>query len=441
MAGSKGGSIRRVKSYRQALDYLFSLEKFGMIFGLDQVGRILKAIGDPHRGLRAVHIGGTNGKGSTAAMVAAILRSAGYRVGLYTSPHLERFTERIRVDGQEIEEREVASLAAWMRKKVDAAGIEPPFTFFDFTTALALLHFMRQKVDLAVLEVGLGGRLDSTNVVDPLLSIVTNVARDHEEQLGRTVLAIAREKAGIIKRDRPFLTAANQPPVVRLFSKTCAALRAPFFRVGTDVTSVQTAEGRFDYQGLHRSLEKVSVSLRGPHQVTNAALAVAATEILGDLGVPVPVRAVRQGLRETVWPGRLEMISTRPRVLLDGAHNPAGAAALREALEKGFRYRRLILLAGIMKDKDRTAILRTLGPLADRILVTAKSESDRTTPPALLLKALGRDRRKAEAIPSFDEAIRKGLSMAEREDLLLITGSLYLVGEARAWFGRHRGEA
>jgi dihydrofolate synthase / folylpolyglutamate synthase len=220
--------------YRQSLDFLYGLEKFGMIFGLTQVERILGAIGNPHQDIQTLHIGGTNGKGSTAAMMASILRVEGYKVGLYTSPHLVQFTERINVNGTEIDPEEVADLTGWMREKIEAAKIESPFTFFDFTTAMAFLYFCRKRVDLAIIEVGLGGRLDSTNVIDPLLSIVTNIARDHEDQLGKGILRIAGEKAGIIKKGRPFITAATQPGVLRLFSKACREKEAPFFRVGKE---------------------------------------------------------------------------------------------------------------------------------------------------------------------------------------------------------------
>ena len=209
-----------LKHYSPPLDYLYSLQKFGMVFGLTQVTRILEALGNPHEEIQAIHIGGTNGKGSTAAMMASILQREGYRVGLYTSPHLVHFKERIKVNGIEIEEKEVATLTEWMREKIEASGITAPFTFFDFTTAMALLYFSQKRVDLAILEVGLGGRLDSTNVIDPLFSIITNVTKDHEEILGRSLLKIAGEKAGIIKKGRPLITAATQPRVLQLFSNT-----------------------------------------------------------------------------------------------------------------------------------------------------------------------------------------------------------------------------
>jgi len=251
-------------------------------------------------------------------MMASILHKEGYRVGLYTSPHLIRFTERIKVNGEEIEEEEVAALAGWMRERIEAAGIEGPFTFFDFTTAMALLYFSRRLVDIAVLEVGLGGRLDSTNVVTPLVSIVTNIAKDHEAYLGYTLLKIAREKAGIIKKGRPFITAATQEQVVRFFSKTCREKGSRYFRVGKEFRYLQTEEGSFQYEGLQKKLWGIHVNLRGSHQITNAATALGAMEVLSDSGYPVSTDAMIQGLAEVEWPGRLEMVCSTPRVVLDG---------------------------------------------------------------------------------------------------------------------------
>lgn len=419
--------------YQRSLDYLYGLEKFGMIFGLTQVEKILEALGNPHREVQAIHVGGTNGKGSTAAMIASILQKEGYRTGLYTSPHLIRFTERIKVNGKEIDKEEVAALAGWMREKIEAAGITPPFTFFDFTTAMGLLYFKQKMVDLAILEVGLGGRLDSTNVIDPLLSIITNIARDHEEYLGRNILKIAREKAGIIKKGRPLITAATQPQVLRLFSKICREKGAPYYRVGKEFGYVEKEERHFDYEGLHRKLWSISLHLGGPHQIINATTALGAMEVLDDLGYRVSNDAMIEGLKEVEWPGRLEMVCSSPRVVLDGAHNPAGALVLKESLGKEFQYRHLIFLLGVMKDKDIKSILHLLAPLADHLILT-RPHCDRAASPALLKKALGRSGKKAEIMEDLEEAIEKGLSMTQDEDLLCITGSLYTVGEARAHF-------
>jgi dihydrofolate synthase/folylpolyglutamate synthase len=428
----------RPDAYQLSLDYLYNLEKFGMIFGLTQMERILNAIGNPHKEIQVIHIGGTNGKGSTAAMMSSILQKEGYRVGLYTSPHLVRFTERIKVNGKEIEEEEVATLAEWMKKEIEAAGITLPFTFFDFTTAMALHYFKQRLVDLTILEVGLGGRLDSTNVVDPLISIITNIAKDHEEYLGKSISKIAREKAGIIKKGRPLITAATQPQVLRLFSKICQEKGAPYFRVGKEFRYVRAEDGDFHYEGLNRKLWSIHLNLKGYHQILNATTALGSMEVLEDLGYCVSTDAMIEGLREVDWPGRLEMVSSSPRVILDGAHNPAGVLAIQESLEKEFQYQHLILLIGIMKDKDIQSMLHLLAPLADHIILT-RPQTDRAASPDLLKKLLGRNGKKAEVIENLKEAIEKGLSLTQKEDLLCITGSLFTVGEARAYFHPKRG--
>ncbi len=431
----RNNSKKEKNGYQKATDYLYSLDKFGMIFGLKQIESILEAIGNPHQSVPCIHIGGTNGKGSTAAMMASILRQEGYRVGLYTSPHLVRFTERIAIDGREIEEEEVTDLTEWIRERIEAAGVTPPFTFFDFTTAMALLYFSKKTVDLAILEVGLGGSLDSTNVVDPLLSIVTNVERDHEEVLGRGIMRIAGEKAGIIKKGRPFITAATQPRVLRLFSTTCLEMGSPFFQVGKDFQSIRVGERDFHYVGLHRKLWGVTLNLSGPHQVINATTALGALEVLDDLGYRVSTQSMTEGLRVADWPGRLEMVSSSPRVLLDGAHNPAGALALRDSLLKEFRFRHLILIIGILRDKDAKGILRTLSPLAEHIILS-RPHIERAAAAASLLKALGQNGKKAEMTDNLDDAIKMGVSMTGEEDLLCITGSLYMVGEAKSFFSQ-----
>jgi dihydrofolate synthase/folylpolyglutamate synthase len=288
-------------------------------------------------------------------------------------------------------------------------------------------------VDLAVLEVGLGGRLDSTNVVDPLLSIITNISKDHEEYLGRTLLKIASEKAGIIKKGRPLITSAAQPQVLRLFSKICREKGSPFFRLGKEFNYVFMEDGNFNYEGLHRKLWDIHVNLLGFHQIINSTIALAAMEILEELGYPISIDAMVEGLREVEWPGRLERVSSSPQVILDGAHNPAGALVLRDALKREFEYHRLILLMGVMKDKDIKSILHLLAPLADHLILT-KPHVERAAPPTLLQEALGQNGKKAEVIEDLKEAIERGFSMAREEDLLCITGSLYTVGEARAFF-------
>ena len=246
-------------------------------------------------------------------------------------------------------------------------------------------------------------------------------------------MKIAGEKAGIIKRGRPLLTAATQPQVLRLFSQICKKRRSPCYRVGRELRYVQNGERNFDYEGLHRKLWNISLNLGGPHQIINATLALGAAEVLDDLGYSVSNEAMVEGLREVAWPGRLETVRSSPRVILDGAHNPAGALALRTSIEKEFEFRRLNLILGVMKDKDIRSMLRLLAPLADHLILT-RPHTDRAAPPSLLLKALGKDGEKAEMVNDLKGAIAKGLSITQQEDLLCITGSLYTVGEARAYF-------
>jgi dihydrofolate synthase/folylpolyglutamate synthase len=267
--------------------------------------------------------------------------------------------------------------------------------------------------------------------------VITNISRDHEEQLGQSILAIAREKAGIIKKGRPLVTAADQSSALRLFAKTCKEKGSPYFRVGKEFQYEQSEDRSFHYKGLHRKLWGIHLNLKGDHQIINATTALGALEVLENLGYTVSTEAMVEGLQQVDWPGRLEIIHFRPQVILDGAHNPAGALVLKRALEKDVPYHHLILLMGIMKDKDIQSILQLLAPLADHILLT-QPHMTRSAPPAVLKKALGPYGKKAEVIEDLEKAIGKGLSMTGEEDLLCITGSLYTVGEARAYF-RSRG--
>jgi dihydrofolate synthase/folylpolyglutamate synthase len=274
--------------------------------------------------------------------------------------------------------------------------------------------------------------------VDPLLSIITNISKDHEAYLGKSLLKIAGEKAGIIKKGRPLITAATQPHVLRLFTKICREKGSLYFRVGKEFRYLSTGEGDFHYEGLHRKLWGLHLNLRGSHQIINATTALGALEVLEDLGYRVSTDAMVEGLRVVDWPGRLEMITSSPNVILDGAHNPAGALVLRDFLEKEYQYQHLILLIGVMKDKDIKSILHLLAPLADHLILT-RPNTDRAAPPAVLKKALARKGKRAEIIEDLKEAIERGLSITGREDLLCITGSLYTVGEARAYFSPQGG--
>lgn len=414
-------------TYAEAVEYLYSLQKYGIKFGLSKTSNLLKAFGNPHRGRAYVHVGGTNGKGSVAAMVESMLMRAGLKVGFYSSPHLVRFTERFRLGGREISPEEVADLVREVREAVDPA--EQP-TFFEFTTAMALIHFAREKADLAIMEVGMGGRLDATNVIRPRVSVITNISLEHQAFLGRRLLQIAREKAGIIKRGVDVVTAVTQPPVVRLFEKICEQRGAPLHRLGKELR-IRTRESGFKYYGLDQNLEHVEPGLLGRHQDRNAALALATVEILRRKGFRVTESDMTEGVKTPYWPGRMHVVSRRPLVMLDGAHNPAAVKNLLRSVTRDVEYERLILVLGVMADKDISKIVREIVPAADYVICT-RPEYYRAAPPETLKEAALPLWKGGELCPGLADALKRAKELACPEDLILVTGSLFTVGEAMA---------
>jgi dihydrofolate synthase/folylpolyglutamate synthase len=306
------------RAYQETIDYLFGLQKHGIKLGLSNSIRLLEQMGAPQLAFRSVHIAGTNGKGSTAAFITTMLQAAGFRVGLYTSPHLVNFTERMRIDGVQITEAKVVELAQRVRelasRPVPGAAPTAP-TFFEVTTAMAFAWFAEEQVDLAVIEVGMGGRLDATNVITPLLSIITNIDLEHTEFLGTTLELIAAEKAGIIKQGVPVVTGVVQPEVVTVLEHEAAAKQAPLYRLEKDFAPENVMAGRmqlFDYRGRRNTRRALAIGMIGRYQVDNACLAVAAMEVLQEAGVVVDDAALRRGLAETRWEGRLERVAERP---------------------------------------------------------------------------------------------------------------------------------
>lgn len=439
-------------NYRDTLDYLFGLQRFGIKLGLDNITCLLKHLGNPHVGLRAVHIAGTNGKGSTAAFLTFILRQAGYRVGLYTSPHLVDFTERIQVGGVPIPEKKVVQLTEQIRQAVDrmvreedlwARGTSPllpkdfdpqkaTITFFEFITAMAFLYFQESRVEMAVLETGMGGRLDATNVIDPLFSLITPISLEHQQYLGKTLRQIAGEKAGIIKAKRPLLTTARQPEVLSLLEQKCRELQSPFYAWGRDFRGRQVGPQLMNFQGRHHRWTKLRLGLAGRHQVLNASLALAAAEVLMEGGFSLDEEHLRKGLAETKWPGRLELIGESPRILLDGAHNPGAAEALEKNLKEDFSRRRLVLVLGIMADKEISKMMAHLVPLADLLILT-RPRMDRAASPALLRSHASSFRKPIVEVAEVSSAVKYALAEAGKEDLIVISGSLFTAGEARAF--------
>ncbi len=420
----------------EALAWLTSLDSHGVLLGLDRIRWLMQQLGDPHRCFPSIHIAGTNGKGSTAAFLAAVLQEAGFRTGLYTSPHLSRFTERIRISGIDIAEAEVARLAARLQQIVRSAPKTLAPTYFEVTTAMAFAYFGEQQLDYAVVETGLGGRLDATNLLHPLLSVITNVGMEHTDYLGDTVVEIAREKGGIIKAGVDVLTAAAVPEALDVLQELSARRGCRLFRVGHEIRSQnvvllgEDGSRSFDYVGRHVRWAGLRINMLGEHQVENATLALGVVERLLDDGARIPENAVRRGLAAARWAGRLELISREPRILLDGAHNPDAAQALRRTLKNDLSFKRLILVLGILQDKDIPAVATPLHPLADQLILTRPSYV-RGEDPHRLARKIGAAGRTVEVCEHIPEAITKALSLYRRGDLIVVTGSLYTVGEAR----------
>ncbi len=412
-------------TYRETLTYLSGLNSLGIRFGLDPIRSLLGRLNDPQDSCPAVLIAGTNGKGSVAAMTASLLTAAGFRTGLYTSPDLIDFRERIRIDGRMIRREETAACAEEVK-----GGVRETVSYFEFLTAMAFLHFQKKKVDIAVLEVGMGGRLDATNVVIPLVSVITNISLEHREYLGDTLEQIAREKGGIIKEGVICLTAARQKPVIATLDAICRERGASLYRVGKEIRTIVHRDGTFSYRGIGRSHERLVCPLAGRHQISNAALALGAVELIGDAGFHVDEAAVSAGLKRVQWEGRLEILQRSPMLLVDGAHNPAGVATLRRTLKNDFSHRRLILVFGVLGDKDYRTMARSLFPLADRVILT-RPHSDRALPPDALRPLAVKFHRDIEVIEDPGDALRHALSLAGKKDLVCVTGSLYLVGEIK----------
>lgn len=428
-------------TYDEAIQYLYGLQRFGIKLGLSNMMRLLEALEHPEQRFPSVLVGGTNGKGSTAAFLASILQAAGFRVGLYTSPHLLSFTERFLINGLPIAREEVAALTEEVRSVIEQRfppsprplTPDPPFphpTYFEVSTAIAFLAFARKGVDYAVVEVGLGGRFDATNILTPEVSIITNVSLEHQEYLGRTLQEIAIEKAGIVKEGKRVVTAAEVPGVCSVLEKVCRERGASLLRV-QDRFSFQVRRSDFEGQafdlvgeaGSYRGLE---TKLLGRHQLVNAATALAAVELLP---IATPSReAVARGLRQAWWPGRLQVVGRRPLLLLDGAHNPAGASALAAFVQEHLAPRRLVLVFGVLKDKDWEGMLSQVGPLASVVILT-KPESERAADPRALTAA-DRYCPKLELQPSVKEAIGLAREVASPGDAILVTGSLFTVAAA-----------
>ncbi len=420
----------RRKTHTECLDRMFALRRFGIKLGLATIRRMLAGLGNPHHRYPCIHVAGTNGKGSVASNLAAVLMRSGYRVGLYTSPHLVRFNERIKIDGKDITDADIVRLYRRVRQALPI-GREP--TFFEFTTAMALDEFSHRKVDWAVIETGMGGRLDATNILTPALSIITNISLEHREYLGRTLREIAFEKAGVIKRRRPVVTGVRQASALSVVAQTALKRSAPLFRLGAQFRVRRAIGGRFTYYGMNHVWADMATGLQGGYQAENAALTLAACELLMKKAPRISSSSIREGLITNRWPGRLELICETPLVMLDGAHNLAAARQLARHLTLHFNNRKITMVVGILDDKPYEAMLRLLLPKATRLIVT-QAKTNRALPPGKIAATARKLVSDIHIIPDVGSALRYAMQTAAPQSLTLVAGSLYVVGEAKAAF-------
>lgn len=432
--------------YRDALIYIYAFtdyEKRGFaayapeFYNLERVRRLAALLGDPQRKFQSVHIAGTKGKGSTAAMIESILRAAGYRTGLYTSPHLHTFRERIQAGGVLIPESDVVRLVEEMQPLVSQVD---DITTFEVMTGLAFAWFAEQDVEWAVLEVGLGGRLDATNIVSPAVAVITSLSLDHTSILGDTLAQIAAEKAGIIKPGTPLISAPQADEALAVIAATCERLGAPLVLVGRDWTwelGPLVRDGQaFDVHHGQEIVAGLWIPLLGEHQVENATTATATVSLLREIGTAIPERAIRDGLRAVQWPGRLEVLGRAPLVVVDSAHNGDSARKLMDALRTHYDFRRLIMIVGASADHATPELMAALLATADCAIAT-QTQHPRAADPAWLQergRALGFPLETAKTVP---QALDMALSQAGPEDLICGTGSVFVAAELRAaWFER-----
>lgn len=432
-------------SYNEAIRYLYSFANYEIIplerapaaaLDLRRVRELLARVGNPQRGRHTVHITGSKGKGSTAAMIAAILRGAGFRVGLFTSPHLHRETERVQVNGEPMAEADLVRLVETVQPHVEAinaSGTHGRLTTFELRTALGFLYFREQGVDWQVVEVGLGGRLDATNVLDEKeLCVFTPVSLEHTHILGDTVAKIATDKSGILRRGTRAVMGLQRESAAEVFRSACAALDVPLEEVAL---ACKMAPGRADADGQEMRLRtpraeyRIRLPLLGRHQLENAATAVLGVE---NLALDIAPATVSAALAEVRWPGRLEVIKRRPLLVIDGAHNGDSARRLAQALRAHFSFRRLILVVGLNADKDLKTFARELAPLDPDVIAT-RARLPRAAPPETVGDAFRAEGCPVRTAPSVAEAVDDALNEAGPGDLVCVTGSLYVVAEARGW--------
>jgi dihydrofolate synthase/folylpolyglutamate synthase len=419
--------------YNVAIKWLYSFEKFGIKLSLERIDFICKKLGNPQNKYNTIHVGGTNGKGSVCKFIGSILTSAGYTVGVYTSPHIQRFSERFVIDNNEISEVEIIFLIEKVKPIIEEMIKNNNIpTFFEITTAIAFQYFYDKKVDYAVIEVGLGGRFDATNIIKPMVSVITNVTLEHQDRLGKTVEEIAFEKAGIIKENISVITAAENT-ALNVIKKDAYKKNSSLTVI--DKSSWEKTGGNLDCQNytVHGKIKDyfVKTKLLGIYQGENIALSLSCIETIQMKGVYITDENIKDGIEKTTNPGRMEIIGFEPIILIDGAHNVAGMQMLKKTIKKHFVYNNIILVIGILSDKNAKEIAKIISSIADKIIVT-KSSNNRAFDP-IILKSFFKP--KTTIIKNtVSEAIEYTKKIVKKQDIIVITGSLFTVGEARDAF-------
>jgi len=421
-------------NYKEALNYIEGIGKFGMNLGLDRIKRICSLMDNPQDKLKVIHIAGTNGKGSTTTFISSILKEQGYRVGIYTSPYIERFTERIKINDEEIKEEEVAEYLDYLIpliERVEKEGYGKP-TEFEIITAMAFKYFYDKNVDYVALEVGLGGRFDATNVVNPLLTNITTISYDHMNVLGNTLSQIAYEKAGIIKEGVPLVLYPQEKEAYEVIKQVAKEKGAKIYHVEELKYNLKenTVDGIiFDVEG-YKNYRDVKINLLGLHQINNALTSIMAVEVLRELGVVIDDEALYKGLLEAKWPGRFEILKKNPYIVLDGGHNIQGINALVDSMKHYFNNKKTLIITGMLRDKDYENMLEKLFEISSDF-VTVTPNSPRALSEEELKNIIIAKGKRAEAKKNIADAVNLAIERSREFDVILFCGSLYMIGEAR----------
>lgn len=426
--------------------YLYSLKGLGSKLGLKRMKTLANALGNPEKSFKCILVGGTNGKGSTVAMLSSVLKQAGFKVGRFTSPHLISLNERISVNDLDISDADLSAIILRIKKTIETIKKDPDFehpTFFEVLTAAAFCYFQEKNIDFAVLEVGLGGRLDATNIVDPIFSIITNISLEHTHILGDTKLKIAKEKAGIIRSNNSLITTIQDNELLKFFEDICKDKNTKLFSVSKNITiksdSIDLGKQTFQATVQDNVYSNISLPLLGDHQLQNAGCVLGACYLLNNKGFPISSKAIKKGLSNVHWPGRFEIVEQHPIIILDCAKDIEAISSLKKTVETiagVIKYNKLIIILGISSDKNLTGMIQTIVPLANKVIITKHDVQDRAADPRLIADIVEKYNVDYEIIENIPSAIKLAKNIAKKQDLILITGSVFTVGAAKEFWNK-----